>query len=428
MRILHLSWEYPPVLYGGLGRHVHALASAQAAEGHDVLVITQAPTGSEGATPYEDQGAVRVLRASTDPGDQDGGDLLGQMACMEWAFVDAGESLLADWSPEVIHAHDWMVSHAAVSLRSTTGAPLVATIHATEAGRNGGTVTSDLSTRIHELEWWLANTADVVIACSRAMRSEVRTLFGRDTARVIPNGIALAEWQRPNGEVERMRRTHAPSGPLIAYTGRVEYEKGVQVLLDAMPRVRAERPDARLVVAGRGSYLPALQAQATDLGIDGSTDFLGWVSEQDLRALVAAADVAVAPSLYEPFGLVALEAAALGTPVIVSQTGGLAELADDSGIAATARPGDAADLADAIIGDLAAPRASRARAERATRVLGQRYGWARIARGTVQAYRGAAEALSVPASDPRHAQAVARHSLGPPSLVAPLGRLLDLEP
>lgn len=426
MRILHLAWEYPPVMYGGLGRHVHALAHAQAEAGHDVLVITQAPAGWESNQPESDDEGVRVLRACADPREHDPSDLLGHVAHMEWAFVDAGEDVLASWDPEVIHAHDWMVSHAAVALRRASRAPLIATIHATEAGRNRGWISTDLSTRIHALEWWLANTADVLITCSEAMRAEVRDLFGRPESLVIPNGIARAGWQRPNGSVARMRQAHAPGGPLIAYTGRVEWEKGVQVLLEAMPRVRAERPDARLVVAGRGSYLPDLESQARRLGIADMTAFLGWVSEQDLRALVAAADVAVAPSLYEPFGLVALEATALGTPVIVSDTGGLSEFAGAGDCATAVPPGDAESLAAAIIGDLADPAAAEARARRASRALAERYDWGGISRRTVHAYREAAEAQAAPPFDERLDRAAARHSIDPPTFVAPLGRLLDL--
>jgi glycogen(starch) synthase len=287
-------------------------------------------------------------------------------------------------------------------------------------------VTTGLSTRIHALEWWLANTADTVIACSQAMRGEVGQLFGRVEVEVIRNGIAADGWQHPGESVRRMRQQHAPSGPLIVFTGRAEFEKGVQVLLGAMPGVRAVHASARLVVAGRGSYLADLEALSQRLGVADATTFLGWVSERDLRALVAAADVAVVPSLYEPFGLVALEAAALGTPLIVSDTGGLAEFAASGAHATTFRPGDTGGLAEAILADLADPRSARDRAQRASRALAQGYDWTLIARDTVAAYDRAVAALAAPPFDPRWDQAAARHALEPPQLEGPLGRLLDL--
>jgi glycogen(starch) synthase len=421
-------------MYGGLGRHVHALAHAQAANGHDVVVITQAPRGAaEGAAARaalvaEQDGPVRVLRVGSDPAEHDPHDLLGHVAQMEWAFAACGEELLAAWSPDVVHAHDWMVSHAAVTLRRATGAPLVATIHATEAGRNRGWVSSELSTTIHGLEWWLANTADAVITCSAAMDAEIRTLFGVGATRVISNGIDLAHWIPPDGAAERMRARYADADPLIAYTGRVEWEKGVQTVIAAMPSVRASLPRARLLVAGRGSYLPALESLAHDLGLDDTVQFLGWVSEEDLRAIVATSDIAVAPSLYEPFGLVALEAAALGTPVVAAETGGLAEFAAGGTRALTFRPGDPVGLAAAIERSLSDPAASRTRAACAAEALVVHYDWRVIAEETVEAYATARQARGAGDDDPHRARAAARDALAPPHLVAPLGRLLDTGP
>ena len=398
MRILHVAWEYPPVLYGGLGRHVHALANAQARHGHDVVVITQGPAGAGPGHP-EEPGPVRVLRAAGGPAGHGGGELLDHVAQMEWAFASCGEELLSTWLPEVVHAHDWMVSHAAVALRPLSGAPLVATIHATEAGRNGGWVSNDLSTTLHSIEWWLANTADAVITCSAAMDREVRTLFDIGPTTIIPNGIDVADWQCPADAAARIRAENADASPLIAYTGRVEWEKGVQTILAAMPALRRAHPGIRLLVAGRGSYLPSLVAQAEGLGLGDSARFLGWVSEEDLRAIVCAADLVIAPSLYEPFGLVALEAAALRAPVVVSRIGGLAEFAANGERAGLFPPGSPEGLSLAIEADLADPTGARARAESAHRDVVERFDWARIAERTVALYRSARSRITGAGAD-----------------------------
>ncbi len=427
MRILHLTWEYPPVMYGGLGRHVHALANAQAANGHDVVVITQAPNSAAPArVPWGSTGPVRVLRATIDPSTHDPRDLLAHVAEMECEFTGHGNALLGDWQPDVIHAHDWMVAHAAVALRRRCGAPLTATIHATEAGRNRGWVHTDLSTSIHAIEWWLANTSDAVITCSRTMRDEVRTLFGVDSAHVVPNGIEPGDWQRPEFATARISAENADAHPLIAYTGRVEWEKGVQTLLSAMPALRSAHPGIRLLVAGRGSYLDDAQRQAAHLGLDGSVRFLGWVSEEDLRAIVAAADLAVAPSLYEPFGLIALEAAAIGTPLVVSRSGGLAEFAHDDQRALTFTPGDSDSLVDAVTRALADPRATHERAERAREAVLADYDWRDLAKLTTEVYAEARANRGTGPDDPRHLQADARGALVPPAFAAPPGRLLDV--
>jgi glycogen synthase len=427
MRILHLTWEYPPVMYGGLGRHAHALANAQAANGHDVVVITQAPNSAAPArVPWGSTGPVRILRATIDPSTHDPRDLLAHVAEMECEFTGLGNALFRDWQPDVIHAHDWMVAHAAVALRQRCGAPLTATIHATEAGRNRGWVTTDLSTAIHGIEWWLANTADAVITCSRTMRDEVRTLFGIGSSHVVPNGIEPADWQPPEFATARISAENADAHPLIAYTGRVEWEKGVQTLVSAMPALRRAHPGIRLIVAGRGSYLDDVQRQAAQRGLDGSVRFLGWVSEEDLRAIVAAADLVIAPSLYEPFGLVALEAAAIGTPLVVSRSGGLAEFADDDQRALTFTPGDAGSLVLAVNSALADPRATHARAERARETVLADHDWRNLARQTTDVYVQARENVGLGPDDARHQLAAARSALVPPRFDAPPGRLLDV--
>ena len=342
MRILHLTWEYPPVMYGGLGRHVHALADAQAKAGHEVVVITQAPNSAAPArVAWGSAGPVRVLRATVDHSRHDPDDLLAHVAEMEFEFTGHGNRLIADWQPDVIHAHDWMVAHAAVALRDSSGIPLTATIHATEAGRNMGWISTPLSTAIHGLEWWLANTADSVITCSATMQHEVADLFDVPDAVVVPNGIEPTRWVVADSDVARIRAENSDAHPVLAYTGRVEWEKGVQTLVAAMPGLRAAHPNIRLVVAGHGSYLDQVRGQAAGLGLGDSVRFLGWVSEADLRAVVVAADLLVAPSLYEPFGLVALEGAILGTPLVVAGTGGLKEFAAGDQRALTFSPGDA---------------------------------------------------------------------------------------
>ena len=427
MRILHLTWEYPPVMYGGLGRHVHALANAQAANGHDVVVITQAPNSAAPArVPWGSTGPVRVLRATIDPSSHDPRDLLAHVAEMECEFTGHGNALLVDWHPDVIHAHDWMVAHAAVALRDRSGAPLTATIHATEAGRNRGWVTTELSTVIHGIEWWLANTADAVITCSRTMREEVRTLFGLGSAHVVANGIEPDAWRRPEFATARIAAENADAHPLLAYTGRVEWEKGLQTLITAMPSLRQRHPGIRLLVAGRGSYLEDVQRQAAQQDLNGCVRFLGWVSEEDLRAIVAAADLAVAPSLYEPFGLVALEAAAMGTPLVVSRAGGLAEFADDGARALTFTPGDARSLEEAVNAALADPRATAQRTERAREAVLVDYDWRVLAQETTDVYARSIASLGSGPDDARGQMAAARRALVPPRFDAPPGRLLDV--
>lgn len=386
MRVLHLSWEYPPVVYGGLGRHVHALARAQAARGDDVAVITQ---HAPGLPEDEVVDGVRVIRVRPDaPAVPD-----WRSRFIEWCFgfniavARAAVSLERSWRADVVHGHDWLVGQAAVVACEATGLPFVLTVHATESGRMDGDLTSDQSRAIDATEAWSVAHASEVIVCSEAMRDEVTTLFHPDPERltVIPNGIDPGEWT--TSPARRRRKRDEFGTPLVVYCGRLEDEKGVQVLIDALPLLREQVPDARAVVIGTGSALARLKARVQRRRLGSAVTFTGYISDDDVRAIVAAADVAVVPSLYEPFGLVALEAMALGAPVIVSRTGGLARIVEDGRTGWLVAPGDAAALARAIEEVLSSPRVARARATAARAVVAERYGWVAIAERTDSVYR-----------------------------------------
>lgn len=391
MRVLHVSWEYPPLVYGGLGRHVHALAEAQAARGDSVTVLTQAFAGEPDDTHVN---GVRVVRVSHDPPALpfDERHLLGWVMSLESSMVRNGIGLVAETNPEVIHAHDWIVAHAAVTLRSvSSGAALVATIHATEAGRHQGWLPGDTSEAVHAIEHWLVHQSDRVITCSQHMRWEVERLFGTesDHVDVVANGVDLARWKARRSDVDRIRDDYSPTGPLVVFCGRLAWEKGVHTLIDALPRLRRRLPGLRVVIAGRGVAAESLAQAAKERRVAGIVRFTGWLPETDLHALMAAADVLVIPSIYEPFGLVALEGAALGAPLVVASTGGLAEFVHDGETGRTFTAGDPHDLARAVTEAISSPEESRAMAARARRVLKDSYQWARLASETDDTYERA---------------------------------------
>src|SRR3954454_9131937 len=162
-----VSWEYPPVVVGGLGRHVHALAGALVAAGHEVVVLTRQPAGTDAhthPTVEEADGGVRVLRVAEDPAHLEfERDLVAWTLAMGHALLRAALTRLRDWRPDVVHAHDWLGAHPAIALAGAPGAPLVATIHATEAGRFAGWLSAPLNRQVHSVEWWLANPGDRLV-------------------------------------------------------------------------------------------------------------------------------------------------------------------------------------------------------------------------------------------------------------------------
>jgi glycogen(starch) synthase len=419
MRVLMVSWEYPPVVVGGLGRHVHALATALAAAGHEVTVVTR---HGEGAPLDEVSDGVRVVRAPQDPplfpfatDTLLAWTMSFNHALTRAALRVAAEHLAAGQPFDVVHGHDWLVTHAAVTLKHHLGVPLVATVHATEAGRHSGWLPAELNRCIHSVEWWLTYEARRVLVCSGYMRWEVTRLFELPAGKVevIENGVAERSFAARPAAAREVRQRYGGGGPLLVYAGRLVYEKGVQDLLAAVPRLRRRFPGLRVVIAGDGKYRPDLEAEARRRRLGRAVTFAGFVSGDELPALYGAADCVVVPSRYEPFGLVALEAAAAGAPLAVSATGGLAEFVAPGVTGVTFPPGDPAGLADAVTGLLSDEVLAHRLARRARRLVSERYGWHTIAARTADAYRHAARDELALGS-----------SLPVPPLVVPEGNLL----
>jgi glycogen(starch) synthase len=395
MRVLMLSWEYPPVVVGGLARHVHALARHLAEAGHEVAVVCRQPSGTDAEThPTTDSvvEGVRIIRVAEDPMHVTfERDLAAWTLAMGHAMIRAGYELLRSWRPDVVHAHDWLVTHPAITLAEAARVPLIGTIHATEAGRHSGWLSHPINQQIHSVEWWLANRADELITCSRAMRAEVAHLFEipPENIHVIHNGIEQRSWQVPKAEVEAARARHSNGGPLLLFFGRLEYEKGVQDLLTALPRIRRLHPGTRLVVAGKGRHLDPLVEQARKLRIRRAVDFVGHLPDRELRAVLAGADTVVLPSRYEPFGIVALEAAAANAPLVASTAGGLGEVVQDGVTGLAFEPSDVDGLVAAVHGVLSDRAAAKRRAEAAKARLADDFDWPTIAEATTEVYRSA---------------------------------------
>ncbi|MGB3353799.1 MAG: glycosyltransferase family 4 protein [Mycobacterium sp.] len=390
MKILLLSWEYPPVVIGGLGRHVHHLATELVMAGHDVVVLSRRPTAtdphSHPTTDALDEG-VRVIAAAEDPHDFTfGTEMMAWTLAMGHAMIRAGLGL-ADWRPDVVHAHDWLVAHPAVALAQFFDVPLVSTIHATEAGRHSGWVSGTVSRQVHALESWLVRESDSLITCSASMRDEISTLFGPELAEisVIRNGIDTDGWPFAP------RREH--SGPAeLLYFGRLEYEKGVHDAIAALPRIRRTHPGATLTIAGDGTQLDFLRQQARKHRVSKATNFVGRVDHSQLLELLHRADAAVLPSHYEPFGIVALEAAAAGAPLVSSNAGGLGEAVIDGVTGVSCPPNDVGALAAAVRSVLDSPVAAQQRAEAARERLTSEFAWQTVAVETAQVYLAAKRA------------------------------------
>jgi glycogen(starch) synthase len=379
-----LSWEYPPSSAVGIAAHVEGLARAEADAGHEVVMITRrlAATVAD-----EIVHGIRVLRVESEmPWLPD--QRVGATASANHAFV-AATTQLGDWRPEVIHAHDWEVAWAADVLGALFDVPIVTTFHGTERGRNGGHLPAGEATDVNSVEWWQAFRSKRVIASTRVMARELIGSFELhpDHVKRVPGGIDPSWWQTIGPDEPAIRQR----GHLVLAWGRVQYEKGFQVLARAIGALRHRIAGIECMIAGRGSYLPELQSQIDIAGVGNIIQVPGYLPDDDLRSLIHNAGCVVIPSLYEPFGVVALEALAAEAPLIVADTGGLAELVGGTGSALLFEPGNAAELADCIERVLFDTALADEMVRRGRELLQATYTFDAIAARTVMVYREAIE-------------------------------------
>jgi len=380
-RVLMLSWEYPPKLVGGLARAVGELAEELVQTGHQVHVLT---SSVEHCPPYEVMNGVHVHRIPT---------LLPEKTSHfpDWIFtLNLGVmDYMRKWTDQgmsfdLIHCHDWLLAEAAIHLKHHYQWPLIATIHATEHGRHQG-LHNNLQRNIHHLEWKLTYEAARVIVCSQYMKQEVQNLFQlpADKIDVIPNGyrkeapstLPLPKWVKPN-----------PEEKLVIYVGRMVREKGLEELLYAIPHVLYHHPQTRFVLAGKGPMLDYLRNKTYELGIADRVHLPGFISDELRQTLTEEAYCTVIPSLYEPFGIVALEAMSVGTPVIVSDTGGLSEIVDHGRNGLKVYPGNVESLQTQLTLLLNDPHWAKEIGHAGQRSVETHYQWNRIAEATSQSY------------------------------------------
>jgi glycogen(starch) synthase len=329
-RVLMLSWEYPPVIEGGLARHVRKLSEELVRQGVAVDVLTRGAgeRSEDGRPAVEERGGVIVHRVREPNWPRDLDRFVAWVEHMNEDMLRAGEALAEERSYDLVHGHDWLVANACSALAERLEVPFLTTIHATEHGRHQGWVQDQPQSHIHAVERWMAQRADSVITCSHYMRGHVADIFDIDEGRitVIPNGIDPRDL-RPVDDLQTLRQKFAaPDEQLVLLVGRLVYEKGFQLALDALPGVIERVGNVRFLVAGSGTHEGELKAQAERLGLTDQGVFLGWIGDDALHSLYRIADLCVVPSIYEPFGLVALEAMASGCPCIVADTGGLREV------------------------------------------------------------------------------------------------------
>jgi glycosyltransferase involved in cell wall biosynthesis len=381
-----LTWEFPPRIIGGISPHVYYLSRSLARNGVKVFVVT---CDFPGAPQHEVLDGVEVYRV--DSYRNPSPDFATWVYLMNVNMQKEAATIIRnlDENVDVIHAHDWLVATAGIGLKHVFRKPLFATIHSTEIGRRNG-IHLDHERMIHETEAWLTYEAWKVICCSDYMVSHVRWAFGLppDKQVMIPNGVntdVYAEAQ--SKDLTQFRRRFAlPGERIVLFVGRLVYEKGVHVLVNAIPKV-LEKVNAKTVIVGNGYMKEQISGIVKGLGIDQKVMFTGFVDDETLRRLQTSADVSVVPSLFEPFGIVALEAMAAKSPVVVSDTGGLAEIVDHDVDGIEVYPNNPDSLAWGITRVLTDERNANRLRSNAYKKIQEKYNWDRIAKQTRDVYR-----------------------------------------
>lgn len=383
MKILMLSWEYPPHMVGGLGQHVYDISRYLFLQGAEVHIIT--PRVKD-YPDHETLAGVNIHRVGN-PSSQASVDDF-----KEWTFTFNSEAIRAAvhlnsqvGGFDLLHAHDWMVAYAGRSMSKIFNIPLITTIHATEYGRNLG-LHNRTQREINEIEKNLALEANQIICCSQYMQDEICSLFGvhRDVVKIIPNGVEPEQFMELP---DHPQVNFDPQEKALVFLGRLVPEKGVWQLLNCFPRVLESVPEARLYIGGRGPQRNTLEQRVQKLGITEQVVFTGFIRDKERNYVYNQAKAAVFPSLYEPFGIVALEAMATKTPVIVSEVGGLSEIVSNRETGLKFPPGHESKLAEAIIEILSDAEFAEQLADNAWQMVESVYNWENIAHTTIDIYK-----------------------------------------
>lgn len=383
-----LSWEYPPRIVGGISPHVHELSQQLTRKGIEVHVITKATPNA----PDEEVEAsgVHVHRVHLD---EEPNDFLHEIQLLNLATDRRVRQMLEDWrpggQPTVFHAHDWLSLDAARELKYEYKLPMVATVHATEAGRHGG-IQGEVSKYIHEQEYWLTYEAWRIIVCSDFMRQEVVRSFNSpwDKVDVIYNGVNAEKFEFDWSEKERAEhraRLALPEEKIVMYVGRFVREKGIHVLLNAATVVLAQEPNTKFLIVG-GGHRERFEKFVHWAGLGDKVLFTGFMANRSLHQLYRVADVAVFPSLYEPFGIVALEGMAAGAAVVSSDAGGLKEVVIHGETGTLSFANDPQSLAWAILHVLNHPEEAAAMKVKARERLKADFDWSHLADQTIEVY------------------------------------------
>lgn len=383
MKILMLSWEYPPKNVGGLSTHVYNLSHELVNLGNEVHVITC----EEGTAPVEENdGGVYVHRVSPYKVDTD--DFTKWVMHLNFAMIEESIRLIRKLGKiDIIHAHDWLTAYAAKVLKWSYKIPTICTMHATEKGRNNG-IRTEMQRYISSAEWMLNYEAWKVVVCSTYMKNEILNTFSipEDKVWIIPNGVNLKEFDFEFDWLTYRRKFAEDDEKIVFFIGRHVFEKGIQLLIDASYNIIQGYNKVKFVIAGKGPMTEELKSKVRNMGLADKFIFAGYMNNDGRDKLYKVSNVVVLPSLYEPFGIAAIEAMACGCPVVVADTGGFSEIVEHKYNGMKMINGDVNSLKDNVLKLLNDEELCKYLKENAFKTVSENYTWSKVAELTVKMY------------------------------------------
>ncbi|NLG88376.1 MAG: glycosyltransferase family 4 protein [Clostridiaceae bacterium] len=382
MNILMFSWEYPPRIIGGISRVVYHLSRGLSEQGHNVTVITSID-GEEEFHSSDNKKIYSVSSYYVKPINFINSVLQMNLSMFEKAveIINNGEMF------DIIHLHDWLVAFVGKSMARVYPIRQVCNIHSTEYGRKAG-IHNEIQSFINNVEKKMVHAIKHVIVNSMYMKNEVNTLFDRTTENihVIPNGIEPDRLSLIPRDMNFRKKYAQDNEKIVFFIGRLVNEKGVHVLMDAIPIVLSKYRDVRFIIAGSGPERDTLEKKAIDNGVADRVHFTGYIDDEELYKMYKCVDIAVFPSLYEPFGIVALEAMVANLPVVVSEAGGFNEIVTNRYNGMKFRTGRSDLLADCIIELLTSPELAAEITKNAWNTIYEKYKWSAIVEKTYAVY------------------------------------------
>jgi len=410
MKIAVFVYEYPPKIVGGLGTYAAEITRKFVLNDHDVTVFTM--NDDAGSMPTREiwRGIeihrplhIDISDSLPDVISEDikkwgrGQQFFGKL--MVYNYLSAAKLInelikREGMKYDVVVAHDWLSAMGGITVKRETGLPFAFHVHSTEKGRtmgNGSGVVGNIELRGGKM-------ADLVVTVSYAMKDELVSLgFPREKIQVSYNGVDPQKYNPETVSKEDIQRVRAKYGIkddeyMILFLGRLVGVKGVDKLILAMPHILAKIPKARLVVVGVGDLQEYLTNLTKMTKLDAYVKFcFDFIPEEERICHYAACDIAVFPSFYEPFGIVALEAMSMEKPVVVGAAGvsGMREIVICCGPEQCGYhidPNNPSDIAWGVTNALSTPEWRRTLGKNGRKRVLAEFTWSKIAEHTIELY------------------------------------------